>query len=172
MCIEHTYATIHLFTIQVIVCQLEEVDRIYPGPSGARSDACAVVGIHWHPTAYGIHPDPVYRPIDRARSSYFFGIRAGGKFDHAGEFTPQLLKIYVYYYASAFQFSFHARLIVCQVPPRDAKRDKLTSFPLLFYSYGQAGMILTGACLFTYFRVFNFYGIHTIILLTTYFRIH
>lgn len=45
------------------------------------------------------------------------------------------------------------------MPPRDVKRDKLTSLPLLFYSYGQAGIILTGACLFTYFQVFNFYGV-------------
>jgi sodium/potassium-transporting ATPase subunit alpha len=49
--------------------------------------------------------------------------------------------------------------LIMQIPPRNAKRDKLTSFPLLFYAYGQAGMILTGACFFTYFQTFAIYGI-------------
>ncbi len=48
---------------------------------------------------------------------------------------------------------------IMQVPPRNVKTDKLTSFPLLFYAYGQAGIILTGACYFVYFRIFQFYGV-------------
>ena len=43
--------------------------------------------------------------------------------------------------------------LIMQVPPRNVKTDKLTSLPLLFYSYGQSGIILTAGCLFTYFRV-------------------
>jgi magnesium-transporting ATPase (P-type) len=45
------------------------------------------------------------------------------------------------------------------VPPRNIKTDKLTSFTLLFYAYGQAGMILTGGCLFVYFQTFAIYGV-------------
>ena len=52
-----------------------------------------------------------------------------------------------------------AESLIMQVPPRNPKTDKLTSFPLLFYAYGQAGMILTGGCFLTYFLVFNFYGV-------------
>jgi magnesium-transporting ATPase (P-type) len=45
------------------------------------------------------------------------------------------------------------------IPPRNVKTDKLTSFPLLFYSYALAGFTLTGGCLYTYFRLFQRYGI-------------
>jgi sodium/potassium-transporting ATPase subunit alpha len=48
---------------------------------------------------------------------------------------------------------------IMQVPPRDCKKDRLTSFPLLFYAYGQAGMILTGGCLFVFFATFQKYGV-------------
>lgn len=53
----------------------------------------------------------------------------------------------------------HAEELIMKVPPRDVKRDVLTSFNLLFYAYVQAGFILTGGCLFTYFRTFQAYGI-------------
>jgi magnesium-transporting ATPase (P-type) len=46
-----------------------------------------------------------------------------------------------------------------QVPPRDVKKDKLTSFKLLFYSYVFAGFIQTLACFMVYFRIFGFYGV-------------
>ena len=36
---------------------------------------------------------------------------------------------------------------IMQVPPRNVKTDKLTSLPLLFYAYFQAGSIITGGCL-------------------------
>jgi len=49
--------------------------------------------------------------------------------------------------------------LIMQVPPRNVKTDKLTSFPLLFYAYGQAGMMLTGACLLVYFLTFRELGI-------------
>jgi sodium/potassium-transporting ATPase subunit alpha len=48
---------------------------------------------------------------------------------------------------------------IMQVPPRNVKTDKLTSFPLLFYAYAQAGFILTGGCLLVYFLVFQSYGV-------------
>lgn len=60
--------------------------------------------------------------------------------------------------ASAFAYEKPESNIM-QVPPRNAKTDKLTSFPLLFYAYGQAGVILTGACYFTYFMTFISFGI-------------
>lgn len=49
--------------------------------------------------------------------------------------------------------------LIMQVPPRNVKTDKLTSFPLLFYAYGQSGMVLTGACLLVYFLTFQELGI-------------
>lgn len=49
---------------------------------------------------------------------------------------------------------------IMAVPPRNAKRDKLTSLPLLLYAYGFAGFLLTGGCLFTFFRGFAHYGIN------------
>lgn len=49
--------------------------------------------------------------------------------------------------------------LIMQVPPRNAKTDKLTSFALLFYSYGQSGMVLTGGCLLVYFLTFISYGV-------------
>lgn len=48
---------------------------------------------------------------------------------------------------------------IMQLPPRSIKTDKLTSYKLLFYSYFQAGMILTGACYLAYFGIFNHYGV-------------
>ena len=48
---------------------------------------------------------------------------------------------------------------IMEVPPRNVKTDKLTSFPLLFYAYGQAGLIITGGCLLVYFLTFNSYGV-------------
>lgn len=49
--------------------------------------------------------------------------------------------------------------LIMKVPPRNIKTDKLTSFTLLFYAYGQAGMILTAGCLFVYFQTFAIYGV-------------
>jgi sodium/potassium-transporting ATPase subunit alpha len=48
---------------------------------------------------------------------------------------------------------------IMQVPPRDAKKDKLTSFNLLFYAYIQAGFIITGGCFLYYFLAFQRYGV-------------
>jgi sodium/potassium-transporting ATPase subunit alpha len=52
--------------------------------------------------------------------------------------------------------------LIMKVPPRDLKKDKLTSFGLLFYAYGQAGMILTAGCYFVYFRSFARYGVSAV----------
>ena len=49
--------------------------------------------------------------------------------------------------------------LIMKVPPRSVKTDKLTSFTLLFYAYGQAGMILTGGCFFVYFLTFQKFGV-------------
>jgi sodium/potassium-transporting ATPase subunit alpha len=49
--------------------------------------------------------------------------------------------------------------MIMQVPPRDTKVDKLASYRLLFYAYGQAGIIITGAALLVYFRTFETYGL-------------
>lgn len=49
--------------------------------------------------------------------------------------------------------------LIMQVPPRNAKTDKLTSLPLLFYAYGQSGVVLTGGCLLVYFLTFQHYGV-------------
>jgi len=48
---------------------------------------------------------------------------------------------------------------IMNVPPRNCKKDKLTSLSLLFYAYGCAGMILTGGCLLSYFLTFEKYGV-------------
>ena len=48
---------------------------------------------------------------------------------------------------------------IMQVPPRNVNTDRLTSFSLMFYAYGQAGWILTGGCFLTYFLTFDRYGI-------------
>lgn len=48
---------------------------------------------------------------------------------------------------------------IMNVPPRNIKTDKLTSLPLLFYAYGQAGVIITAGCLLYYFLTFQFYGV-------------
>jgi sodium/potassium-transporting ATPase subunit alpha len=60
--------------------------------------------------------------------------------------------------STSFAFEKPESLIM-QVPPRNVKTDKLTSFKLLFYAYGLAGMVLTGGCLFVYFRAFAWYGV-------------
>lgn len=48
---------------------------------------------------------------------------------------------------------------IMKLPPRNAKTDKLTSFPLLLYAYAFAGFILTGGCLYTFHRGFQRFGI-------------
>jgi sodium/potassium-transporting ATPase subunit alpha len=60
--------------------------------------------------------------------------------------------------ATSFAFEKPESLIML-VPPRDAKKDKLTSFKMLLYAYGIGGMILTGGCLFVYFRTFSHFGV-------------
>lgn len=60
--------------------------------------------------------------------------------------------------ATSFAFE-KAESLIMQVPPRDINKERLTSFKLLFYSYGQAGIILTAACFFIYFRTFSHYGV-------------
>jgi len=50
---------------------------------------------------------------------------------------------------------------IMTVPPRNAKKDKLTSIVLLFYSYGCAGLILTGGALLSYFLTFRKYGVRS-----------
>lgn len=49
--------------------------------------------------------------------------------------------------------------LIMKVPPRNAKTDKLTTFPLLLYAYGIAGCIETGVCLYVYFQTFARYGV-------------
>ena len=48
---------------------------------------------------------------------------------------------------------------IMMLPPRVPKSDKLVSFPLLFYSYCQVGIIETGICYFVFFSVYASYGI-------------
>ena len=60
--------------------------------------------------------------------------------------------------ATSFAYE-RAESLIMQVPPRNTKTDKLTSFNLLFYAYGQAGVILTAGCLLTFFLAFKFYGL-------------
>ncbi len=60
--------------------------------------------------------------------------------------------------ATSFAYE-KAESLIMQVPPRDVKKDKLTSFNLLFYAYIQAGFILTGGCFLYYFRAFSRYGV-------------
>jgi len=60
--------------------------------------------------------------------------------------------------ATSFAFEKPESLIML-VPPRNVKTDKLTSFKLLFYAYAIGGIILTGGCLFTFFRMFQWYGV-------------
>ena len=50
---------------------------------------------------------------------------------------------------------------IMNVPPRNVATDKLTSLPLLFYAYFQAGLIITVGCLITYFLTFEHLGIST-----------
>ena len=57
-------------------------------------------------------------------------------------------------------FAFEkAESMIMLFPPRDVKKDKLTSFNLLFYAYVQAGCIITGGCFLYYFRAFERYGV-------------
>jgi len=60
--------------------------------------------------------------------------------------------------ATSFAYE-KAESLIMQVPPRNVKTDKLTSFPLLFYAYGQAGAIITCGCWLTYFLTFHHYGV-------------
>lgn len=60
--------------------------------------------------------------------------------------------------ATSFAYE-KAESLIMQVPPRNVKTDKLTSFNLLFYAYVQAGFILTAGCFLYYFRVFQRYGV-------------
>jgi sodium/potassium-transporting ATPase subunit alpha len=60
--------------------------------------------------------------------------------------------------ATSFAFE-KAESSIMQVPPRNTKTDRLTSFNLLAYSYLQAGLILTGGCFLYYFLAFRHYGV-------------
>jgi len=60
--------------------------------------------------------------------------------------------------ATSFAFERPESLIM-KVPPRNVKTDKLTSFSLLFYAYGQAGVIITAGCFLSYFLTFQHYSI-------------
>ena len=55
-----------------------------------------------------------------------------------------------------------AEEVLMLVPPRNAKLERLTSMPLLLYSYTQAGLILTGAALVGYFLQFAAFGVTAI----------
>jgi sodium/potassium-transporting ATPase subunit alpha len=46
-----------------------------------------------------------------------------------------------------------------QTLPRNVASDRLTSTPLLLYSYVQAGFVLTGGCFLVYFLTFSLYGV-------------
>lgn len=48
---------------------------------------------------------------------------------------------------------------IMNVPPRNVYNDKLTNFNALFYAYAIAGFGITGGCYYSYFRIFNSYGI-------------
>jgi hypothetical protein len=41
------------------------------------------------------------------------------------------------------------------VPPRNPKKDRLVTLPMMFYSYFQAGAIQTGICYFVHYMVTN-----------------
>jgi len=71
--------------------------------------------------------------------------------------------------ATSFAFEKPESLIML-VPPRNVKTDKLTSFKRLFYAYALGGMVLTGGCLFCFFRIFQFYGVSPHDLFTNYNR--
>lgn len=60
--------------------------------------------------------------------------------------------------ATSFVFE-DAESMIMESPPRNPLTDKLTSFNLLFYAYGQAGLVITGGCLFYFFRAFQRFGI-------------
>lgn len=62
--------------------------------------------------------------------------------------------------APATSFAYEkAESMIMHVPPRNVKTDKLTSLNLLFYAYGQAGIIITGACFLVYFRQFAHFDV-------------
>eukprot|EP01039_Chlorochromonas_danica_P004893 gene4893-5362_t len=63
--------------------------------------------------------------------------------------------------ATSFAFE-KAESLIMQVPPRHLKTERLTSFKLLFYAYGQAGVIITAACWFVFFRTFGRYNVPAI----------
>jgi magnesium-transporting ATPase (P-type) len=67
--------------------------------------------------------------------------------------------------ATAFAYE-PAESLLMQQPPRDAKRGRLASAPLLFYSYGQAGIVLLSATFLVYFFVFGAYGVSVNDILT------
>jgi len=48
---------------------------------------------------------------------------------------------------------------IMNVPPRNVHNDKLTNFSALFYAYAIAGFGITGGCYYSFFRIFNSYGI-------------
>jgi len=60
--------------------------------------------------------------------------------------------------ASSLAFERPESILMC-TPPRNAKKERLTCPALLLYSYLQAGMILSGGCLITYFMIFAEYGV-------------
>jgi sodium/potassium-transporting ATPase subunit alpha len=60
--------------------------------------------------------------------------------------------------ATSFAYE-KAENLIMQVPPRNVETDKLTDFSMLFYAYFQAGFIITGGCLLSYFLTFQFYGV-------------
>ena len=63
--------------------------------------------------------------------------------------------------APAMSMAFEpAESNIMQIPPRDAERDKLTSLPLLIYSYLFIGTLFeSGVLLLFYFITFNDFGI-------------
>lgn len=63
--------------------------------------------------------------------------------------------------ATSFVFEKEEAVIMTQ-PPRNMKTDRLTSFQLLGYSYFQAGLIVTGGCLFHFFRAFQHNGVSAV----------
>ena len=52
-----------------------------------------------------------------------------------------------------------AKSDLMSVPPRDLSSDKLVDARLLFYSYLEAGTLITGVCLFTMLFTYDSYGV-------------
>lgn len=48
-------------------------------------------------------------------------------------------------------------------PPRNVKRDSLVSFPLMFYSYGIAGIVSTAVSIGAYLAVFSTSGVSVVL---------